>query len=1006
MMRNTSKIQDTNGWCWKFKNNKQDSSISIKNQFHKVVEKITSSFYITNFPYYVDAKRLWVKCQSYGRIVDEFIANKISKAGKRFEFVRFLGVKNEKQLARSLASIWIGSYHLFAYVARFNRQEKNEAFSKNNGDKTTNSIPSQRHTMRDHLKTRSLMLLLLMVIEIARHVIGIVKDLNSISNLRTLLTKEGFLDVKLTYLGGMWVMIELDNEATKLKLLQHIGVNSWFHVLQATIHDFVSDERVVWVDTEEVPLNFWSRETFLKKFKVIFKGNVYMARAKELFAWTLIFLDHKESEYISDDESLHGAKNKSVGSQHGEDNLVDDSDVKGVSETFFGDKHPSLNNSVCNSSEKVVDQQPEDPFCIYDVLNKKPKGLAQDSDSSLSHPPGFTPEVSQQENDHRGVDLNTETDKMNSPLVHTKVINNSQEVHENVISNGEFAFSYSHNAHNGGLILEVLEDMIRVGQSMGYAMEGCMKDIKHIIGTHPSATLVDVKLEGYSFTWAHPSATKMNHRPILLREIHTDYGPIPFHFYHFWFKRDGFDVMVEQAWNYFSHSDTNGLILFMKKLQDLKKIIRSWIKDKKLQQYGAINSIKEDLIDIDKNLDSRNVSDEILLKRMELTRQLHDINQMEARDYVQKLKIKWTIEGDENSKFFHDVFKDHFATRFKQPAHGRLKLNISFLNRLSTDQVGDMDRRISRDEIRVAVWNYGENKSLGPDGFPRLFALETDKESTVASKLGSSPAPKGVLLEMESIRNKFFIGSDQVDKKITWIAWDKVFSSKKKGGLGVFSLFALNRGLILKWAWRFLSQDGSVWARVINAIYGSNISSHDDKLSSNWCSILRIGSVLDKPFYVRFPRIFALETDKPVFVAAKWEAPSFEFSFRCHVKDGVETEQWMDLLSLINTVSLSSSNDRWICDLNGEGVYRVKDICYSLDNLFLPTSDIVTRWIKVIPIKINVFVWRARLDRLSTRLNLSKRGVSLVSSLCPICNLEDLQVVGYKLERYLILRRL
>nr|GEX16307.1 NB-ARC domains-containing protein [Tanacetum cinerariifolium] len=103
----------------------------------------------------------------------------------------------------------------------------------------------------------------------------------------------------------------------------------------------------------------------------------------------------------------------------------------------------------------------------------------------------------------------------------------------------------------------------------------------------------------------------------------------------------------------------------------------------------------------------------------------------------------------------------------------------------------------------------------------------------------------------------------------------------------------------------------------------------------------------------------------------------------------------MDLLSLINKVSLSSSNDRWICDLNGEGVYRVKDIRYSLDDLLLPTSDIVTRWIKVIPIKINVFVWRARLDRLPTRLHLSKRGVLL-----------DLQVVGYKLERYLILRRL
>ncbi|GKG66470.1 hypothetical protein Tco_0700058, partial [Tanacetum coccineum] len=29
---------------------------------------------------------------------------------------------------------------------------------------------------------------------------------------------------------------------------------------------------------------------------------------------------------------------------------------------------------------------------------------------------------------------------------------------------------------------------------------------------------------------------------------------------------------------------------------------------------------------------------------------------------------------------------------------------------------------------------------------------------------------------MESIRNKFFIGADSVEKKITWVAWDKVLA--------------------------------------------------------------------------------------------------------------------------------------------------------------------------------------------------------------------------------------
>nr|GEW42455.1 RNA-directed DNA polymerase, eukaryota [Tanacetum cinerariifolium] len=142
---------------------------------------------------------------------------------------------------------------------------------------------------------------------------------------------------------------------------------------------------------------------------------------------------------------------------------------------------------------------------------------------------------------------------------------------------------------------------------------------------------------------------------------------------------------------------------------------------------GAAKSIKENLTDIDKNLDRGNVSDEMLLKRMDFTRQLLEIKHMEAKDWVQKSKIKWAIEGDENSKYFYgpevvkDAFKDHFANRFNQPGHGRCKLNFLFPNRLSNDQVADLDRCISHDEIRGVVWNCGVNMLPGPDGFTFEF---------------------------------------------------------------------------------------------------------------------------------------------------------------------------------------------------------------------------------------------------------------------------------------------
>ncbi|GJV92493.1 RNA-directed DNA polymerase, eukaryota [Tanacetum coccineum] len=114
-------------------------------------------------------------------------------------------------------------------------------------------------------------------------------------------------------------------------------------------------------------------------------------------------------------------------------------------------------------------------------------------------------------------------------------------------------------------------------------------------------------------------------------------------------------------------------------------------------------------------------------------------------------------------------------------------------------------------------------------------------------------------------------------------------------------------------------------------------------------------------------------------------------SFRRHVRGGVESQQLDQLSLLLDTVILSNMDDRWFWDLNGEGVFQVKDVRSMLDEAFLPKMEVPTRWIKSIPIKVNVFAWKLYLDRLPTRSNLSRRNVSLPSLACPLCDhvLED-----------------
>ncbi|GKC61053.1 hypothetical protein Tco_1088651, partial [Tanacetum coccineum] len=134
---------------------------------------------------------------------------------------------------------------------------------------------------------------------------------------------------------------------------------------------------------------------------------------------------------------------------------------------------------------------------------------------------------------------------------------------------------------------------------------------------------------------------------------------------------------------------------------------------------------------------------------------------------------------------------------------------------------------------------------------------------------------------MESIRSKFFNGVDSSDRKISWVAWDNVLASKLNGCLGVSSFFALNRALLLKWVWRFISGDGSLWLKSLKD-FGFDFSSPckkrigDGSCTSFWYDIW----LADAPLCVQFPRLFALELDKEIVVANKMGASSVSASFR------------------------------------------------------------------------------------------------------------------------------
>ncbi|GJZ67826.1 DIE2/ALG10 family protein, partial [Tanacetum coccineum] len=235
------------------------------------VLKISTSVFVTNFLDQASAKDLWNVCKQYGHVVDAFIPNKRSKTGKRFGFVCFIKVFYVERLVGNLCTVWIGSHKIHANVARFHRpkgfyssrqpNQKGEIRDTSNGTIKDNAQTDNASSYAYVVKNRSQengesdskpVLVLddscVNKQDYSCCLNGKVKGFGAFENLKVMLGNEGFNDIELRYLGGMWVMMVFDSVEVKEKFLFSTGANSWFSQLIQTSSDFTIDGRVTVVE--------------------------------------------------------------------------------------------------------------------------------------------------------------------------------------------------------------------------------------------------------------------------------------------------------------------------------------------------------------------------------------------------------------------------------------------------------------------------------------------------------------------------------------------------------------------------------------------------------------------------------------------------------------------------------------------------------------------------------------------------------------------------------------
>nr|GEX61980.1 nucleotide-binding alpha-beta plait domain-containing protein [Tanacetum cinerariifolium] len=438
----------------------------------------------------------------------------MAKNGKRFGFVKFINVFNEERLVNNLCTVWIDRYKLHANIARFKRSQaknvgdggmkRNEQAApkqnlktntaKRDGKSYVGALKGDKYAEVQILKPESSLVLgdeCLVSKEMSKALFGRVKEFVTLTNLKIAMSDEGFVDLKIKYMGEFWVMLEFKSEESNLSFKTNVSVASWFYQIIEASLDFTIEGRVAWVEVEGIPFKLWSGNSFSRiaskwgKLLDVDENEDSCFHSKRLCIHTNSdFNDELDEEEDQDDIK----SNDDTSDIHKMDGTGDNSEGKEVPDTIFEDDEGIRSRAEGELKDEDIDNS-DDPFNIYHLLNKnKNRKDNVTSGSSLTHPLGFTPAFDEENKDIPTADNSARNDETSRGINKGNFIDASSVCRDNCNSNENGVeskasghFKNSERPRTGGSILGLLDEVVRVGHIMGYKMKGVISNMTEII---------------------------------------------------------------------------------------------------------------------------------------------------------------------------------------------------------------------------------------------------------------------------------------------------------------------------------------------------------------------------------------------------------------------------------------------------------------------------------------------------------------------------------------------
>ncbi|EOY25447.1 Uncharacterized protein TCM_016753 [Theobroma cacao] len=311
--------------------------------------------------------------------------------------------------------------------------------------------------------------------------------------------------------------------------------------------------------------------------------------------------------------------------------------------------------------------------------------------------------------------------------------------------------------------------------------------------------------------------------------------PSSFRFLHAWVKHHEFFNFVANSWKQPIHG--NGLMAFWNKQQQLKKSLKGWNKD----VFGDIFS---NLRAVEKTAEENELAfqhDPSVINRTQLQRASAKLNNqlsMEKMFWQQKSRVKWLVEGERNTRFFHMRMQKKRVKisifKIQDSEELRLQEVKDAVFAIDKDSVAGLDGfssffyqqcwPIIVEDLLAAVRDFFKGAAF-PRGLDMMKAydrLNWDFLSLVLERFGFNGwenkilSPGSRITLLRSVLSSMPIYLLQVLKPPT--AWHNITFPSSEGGLDICSLKDFFDAFSTKLWWRFDTCQ-SLWARYMRLKY-------------------------------------------------------------------------------------------------------------------------------------------------------------------------------------------